>query len=203
MLRIRGMQGGLGGFYLLEINILGLKGPKFAFWECQNGFPGPVQLEGGADAPFRYIAVFLGPRRTFLILRSTFHEVAQKYGGIPPDCCSGLFLEYVKSWKFLKVSPALQQRPRKGQHTRWGSRAGPGKPHAAPYDPMGCLLWIIINFEAFFLLKSVNFGQFWSKWGRKAVKYELGRVPFCTQPEPCPYCAPVCNTGPQLVLFAL
>ena len=168
MLRIRGMQGGLGGFYLLEINILGLKGPKFAFWECQNGFPGPVQLEGGADAPFRYIAVFLVPRRTFLILRSTFHEVAQKYGGIPPDCCSGLFLEYVKSWKFLKVSPALQQRPRKGQHTRWGSRAGPGKPHAAPYDPMGCLLWIIINFEAFFFAEKCQFWPILVEMGPKS-----------------------------------
>jgi hypothetical protein len=132
-------------------------------------FRGPYGSRGGgADAPFRYIAVFLVPRRTFLILRSTFHEVAQKYGGIPPDCCSGLFLEYVKSWKFLKVSPALQQRPRKGQHTRWGSRAGPGKPHAAPYDPMGCLLWIIINFEAFFFAEKCQFWPILVEMGPKS-----------------------------------
>ena len=74
--------------------------PKLAFWGGQNGFPGPVQLEGGPDAPFRYVAVFMGLHRCLLILRSTFHGATQKYGekspGLPQWLC-------FNKWKKLEV----------------------------------------------------------------------------------------------------
>ena len=143
--------------------------PKLAFWRDKMAFRGPYSPTGPPHAPFRCIPVFMGLHRCLLILRSTFHGVTQKYGRKSPDCFSGLVLVNGKSCKFLKVSPTLQRRPRKGQLKHWNSRAWSGESSAASYDPMRCLLRNIINFEAFFWLKSVNFGQFWSKWGRKAI----------------------------------
>ena len=115
-------------------------GQSWLFGSVKMSFRGPYSSRGGADAPFRYIPVFLGLHRCLLILRSTFHGATQKYGWESQNCPSGLFLVNGKSCKFLKVSPTLQRRPRKGQLKRWNSRAWHGKSSAASYDPMRCLL---------------------------------------------------------------
>ena len=146
--------------------------------------------------------MFLGLHRCLLILRSTFHGVAQKYGWKPQNCPSGLVLVNGKSCKFLKVSPTLQRRPRKGQLKRWDPRAWPGESSAASYGPMRCLLWIIINFEAIFLAEKCQFWPILVEMGPKSNLILICSCIFCTQPEPYLYCAPVCNTGPQPVLFA-
>ena len=117
--------------------------PKLAnvgFLAGQNGFPGPVQPDGAPDAPLRCITVPIGLHRCLLILRSAFHGVTQKYGRKSLDCFSGLFLVNGKSCKFLKISPTLQRRPRKGLLKHCNSRAWPGGSSAASYDLMRCLL---------------------------------------------------------------
>ena len=113
---------------------------KVGFLGVSKCLSGPRTARGGGDAPFRYITVLLGLHRCLLILRSTFHGATQKYGWESQNCPSGLFLVNGKSCKFLKVSPTLQRRPRKGQLKRWDSRAWPGESSAASYDPMRCLL---------------------------------------------------------------
>ena len=115
-------------------------GQSWLFGSVKMPFRAPYSSRGGGDAPFRYITVFLGLHRCLLILRSTFHGVTQKYGWESQNCPSGLFLVNGKSCKFLKVSPTLQRRPRKGQLKRWNSRVWPGKSSVASYDPMRCLL---------------------------------------------------------------
>ena len=124
----------------------------------------------------------------------------RKTGDLRPK--KGLFLENGKSCKFLKVSPTLQGRPRKGQRKHWNSTAWPGEPSAVSYGPMRCLLWIIINFEAIFLAEKCQFWPILVEMGPKGNLILICSCIFCTQPEPYLYCAPVCNTGPQPVLFA-